>query len=89
MAYLPVSADFQAVTELAMLSTGANGSAQLVSETLRAAEGAVRPELLAALRATAAAVLPMDAVRESSAAATPPPAVVRKTMVGSLPSSAA
>lgn len=64
-----------------MLSTGANGTAQLVSETLRAAEGAVRPELLATLRAAAAAVLPMEAVQESSAAATPPPAVVRQIMV--------
>ena len=60
---------------------GADGTAQLVSETLRAAEGVVRPELLATLRAAAAAVLPMDAVRESSAAAAPPPAVVREIMV--------
>lgn len=64
-----------------MLSTGADGTAQLVSEALRAGEGAVRPELLAALRAAAAAVLPMDAVRDGGAAAAPPPAVVRQTMV--------
>ena len=62
----------QAVPELALMSTAAGGTAQLVAEALRAGEGAVRPDLLQALRGAAAAVLPMDAVQESQAQPPPP-----------------
>ena len=71
----------QAVPELALMSTTAGGAAQLVAEALRAGEGAVRPDLLDALRGAAGAVLPMDAVQESPQPAPEAPAAAQQTVV--------
>ena len=71
----------QAVPELALMSTGAGGAAQLVAEALRAGEGAVRPDLLQALRGAAAAVLPMDAVQESAQPPEPTSEAAQHTVV--------
>ncbi len=63
------------------MSTTAGGTAQLVAEALRVGEGAVRPDLMDALRGAADAVLPMDAVQESPQPAAPAPAEGQQTLV--------
>ena len=78
----------QAVPELALMSTTAGGTAQLVAEALRAGEGAVQPDLLDALRGAAGAVLPMDAVQESPQPEAPAPAEAQQTVVRTIPLSA-
>ena len=67
------------------MSTAAGGTAQLVAEALRAGEGAVRPDLLRALRGAAGAVLPIDAVQEAPREEEPAHQAAQQTVVRGLP----
>ena len=71
----------QPVPELALMSTVVGGTAPLVAEALRVGEGAVRPDLLHALRGAAAAVLPMDAVQEAPQPEPPAHQAAQQTVV--------